>query len=111
MVGFGSTRGKMMGRLAADIVKQVPQQAQAGSNMIQQDMSGASGLAASAAESAVQPTLSSGVNNSIPNSNMFGNRTNGSGMFGMKYQNGLAAMANQQQNPNINNIMNGAQLI
>jgi hypothetical protein len=51
------------------------------------------------------------VNNPMADSSMFGNRTNGSGMFGMKYQGGLAAMANQQQNPNINNIMNGAQLI
>jgi hypothetical protein len=84
-------------------------QQQSGSNMIQQSMSSTGGLAESMAPT--QPTtFTSGVNNPIADPNMFGNRTNGSGMFGMQYQNGLAAMTNQQ-NPNINNIMNGAKLI
>ena len=95
------------GSKAYDMYSQL--QPQSGSNMIQQNMSGAGGLAESMAPTN-PTTFTSGVSNPIADPNMFGNRTNGSGMFGMQYQNGLAAMANQQ-NPNINNIMNGAKLI
>jgi hypothetical protein len=95
-------------RIGQDLAQQ--KQADNDPNRIQQSMSGAGGLAESMAPTN-PTTFTSGVSNPIADPNMFGNRTNGNGMFGMQYQNGLAAMANQQ-NPNINNnTMNGAKLI
>ena len=94
--GFGS--GYMSGFAKTGYDNYMAQQAPAStpSNMIQKSGTiGESGLAASGIDQVAQPTLTSGIQNSAADSNMFGNMTNGLGenRFGAV---GLAASGNQQ---------------
>jgi hypothetical protein len=104
------------GDIVKKITKQVQSQPQAGSNTIQQDMSGTGGLDTLMAPT-MPTTLESGVSNPMADSSMFGNRTNGLGVgsykFGQNKNQGLGSldMMNQSSANQGYNIMNGSNLI
>ena len=91
--------------------QQTPQEAPT-SNMIQSPGGSEGGLAASAVDTTPQPTLTSGIQNPVANSAMFGNRTNGSGMMEGLAGSGLRnRIQNNQGMQNQYGIIGGAILI
>lgn len=99
--------------VAASTPKVSQEAVDSSSDMIQKPgTSGDSGLAASAVDTTPQLTLTSGIQNPVANSAMFGNRTNGSGMIEGLAGSGLRnRIQNNQGMQNQYGIIGGAILI
>lgn len=113
--------GKSIGKISRDakdrmIAASTPKDSQeavgSSSGMIQSPGGSEGGLAASAVDTTPQLTLTSGIQNPVANSAMFGNRTNGSGMMEGLAGSGLRnRIQNNQGMQNQYGIIGGAILI
>lgn len=111
---IGKISREAISKMIADSTPKVSQEAgDSSSAMIHKSgTSGDSGLAASAVDTTPQPTLTSGIQNPVANSAMFGNRANGSGMMEGLAGSGLRnRIQNNQGMQNQYGIIGGAILI